>query len=45
MMDLTAAERQAMGGNARRYYEAYYSGAQVYGDLESWLYEAAALRR
>lgn len=44
MMDLSEGERRAMGKSARDYYDAHYSGAQVYGDLESWLRDAAALR-
>ena len=45
LMDLPAAERQAMGERARRHYDANYSASQVYGDLEAWLHEAAAMRR
>lgn len=42
LMDLPASEKEAMGTRARRYYDAHYSASQVYGDLEAWLYEAAA---
>lgn len=44
LMDLPEAERRAMGARTRAYYEAHYSAARVYGDLDSWLQEAARAR-
>lgn len=45
LMALPTAEREAMGKNARAYYETNYSAARVYGDLATWLTEAAQTRR
>lgn len=45
MMEMGAEERKAMGNRARAYYDAHYSAAQVYGNLETWLSEAASQPR
>lgn len=44
MMQMPAAERAAMGASGRAFFDAHYAEARVYGDLEDWLFEAAALR-
>jgi len=41
MLAMPAAERAAMGARARDYFMAHYSGARIYGDLETWLSEVA----
>jgi glycosyltransferase involved in cell wall biosynthesis len=44
MMDMSTEERRTMGAHARGYYDANYSAAHVYGNLEAWLQEATLKR-
>jgi len=44
LMDVDPNKRAQMGANGRAYFEATYSSDKVYGDLDRWLTEAAAMR-
>ena len=42
LLDTAPAARAAMGRAARAWFEAHYAADKIYGDLETWLAEAAS---